>query len=412
MEAVKKIDVHSKAISKVIEITKNEKIDKLELFLERFDLRHNSITREIELDGDAIIDRDINTIYTKAMREISYNVSKNKIWDYINSDFTKTYNPFLDFFEKHKEMKPVGRVKELLDCIEYEKPDLSLDSLTEDESNADFLEVFMERWLLSIIASMHGTYSLLVLVLTGPQASGKSRFFRELLPEELRPYYAESKLDSGKDDEILMAKKLIVLDDEFSGKSKKEAAKLKDLSSKDSFTVRKPYGKAHETLKRHAVLCGTSNEEQILNDPTGNRRLIPINVKSIDLKKYSKIDKVELFMELYRTYQEIGDGWMLGRKEIDYLNKCTSRNEQPDVVKEMVQQYFEPVEIEGGRAIKLTSTEIKNKLETRTRETISIYKLGSIMKSLGYRQVKVYDRSTKNNKRCYLLIDKTNESQS
>jgi hypothetical protein len=399
--------VHEKAMGKVIEITKNEKVDKLESFLGRYNLKHNQITRKVEINGNTISDRDVNTIYTKAMREVNYNISKNKIWDYIDSDFTQSYNPFIDFFEKNKGLNPKGRIKELLECIEYENPDVPIELLTEDEKTLDYLEVFLERWLLSIIASMHGTYSLLVLVLTGPQASGKSRFFRELLPKELQPYYAESKLDGGKDDEILMTQKLIVMDDEFSGKSKKEAAKLKDLSSKDSFTVRKPYGRASETLKRYAVLCGTSNEEQILNDPTGNRRLIPVNLKSIDLEKYSKINKVELFMELYNTYKTIGDRWMLASKEIAYLNKCTAKNEQPSIEKEMIQIYFEPVQYEGGKAIKITSTEIKNKLECRTKEKINVYKIGAVMKSLGYQQIRTYDPKTRGTQRFYLVIDNT-----
>ena len=69
--------------------------------------------------------------------------------------------------------------------------------------------------MLGIIASMHGTYPLLILVLTGTQRIGKTKFFRNLLPDELMEFYAESKLDEGKDSEILMTKKLTILDDEL-----------------------------------------------------------------------------------------------------------------------------------------------------------------------------------------------------
>ena len=69
---------------------------------------------------------------------------------------------------------------------------------------------------------MQGDYSLAILVLCGDQGIGKTNFFRNLLPAELRSYYGESKLDAGKDDEILMCKKIILCDDEFGGKSKQE----------------------------------------------------------------------------------------------------------------------------------------------------------------------------------------------
>jgi len=55
---------------------------------------------------------------------------------------------------------------------------------------------------------------------------------RRLLPKPLANYYAESKLDGGKDDDILLTKKLIIMDDEFGGKSKFEAKRFKELTSK------------------------------------------------------------------------------------------------------------------------------------------------------------------------------------
>ena len=57
-----------------------------------------------------------------------------------------------------------------------------------------------------------------------------------MLPKELRSYYAESKLDAGKDDEILMTQKLLIMDDEMGGKSKKEVKRLKELTSKQTYS--------------------------------------------------------------------------------------------------------------------------------------------------------------------------------
>ncbi|WP_091608819.1 VapE domain-containing protein [Maribacter dokdonensis] len=211
-----------------------------------------------------------------------------------------------------------------------------------EHKESDYLEVFLTRWLLSIISAMNGTYSLLVLVLCGGQRSGKTKFFRGLLPLELRPFYAESKLDKEKDDGIQMTQKLILMDDEFSGKSKKEAAKFKEVSSRDIFSVRKPYGKTFEDLKRYAVLCATTNEAEILNDPTGNRRLIPVNIKSIDQERYAAIDKTALFMELYRKWKEIGDGWMLTGDDVEFLNQATKENESVDIDTEFILKLYKP----------------------------------------------------------------------
>ncbi len=102
-----------------------------------------------------------------------------------------------------------------------------------------------------------------MLVLCGPrQGTGKTEFFRRILPPELIRYYAESKLDAGKDDEILMTQKLLIMDDEMGGKNKKEDKRLKELISKQTFSLREPYGRHNVELNRISVLCGTTNDEE------------------------------------------------------------------------------------------------------------------------------------------------------
>ena len=243
-------------------------------FLRGYNLRFNQITRTIEINGKDITDRDLNTIYINALEVLiggKKQVSKDLLFSMIDSDNTAQYNPFQEFFENNKDRKTNGHVLELVECFEMgnyaDKVQARLDA-----------NLFIEKWLLSVVASMHGTYSVMCLVLCGAQNVGKTRFFRNLLPDELANFYAESKLDEGKDAELLMCKKLIICDDEFGGKSKQDAKKFKELISKQVFSVRKPYGRVSEDLPRYAVLCGTSNEEEVLNDPTGNRRILPLNI--------------------------------------------------------------------------------------------------------------------------------------
>jgi predicted P-loop ATPase len=216
-------------------------------------------------------------------------------------------------------------------------------------------------------------------------------------------FYAESKLDEGKDAEILMTQKLIIMDDEFGGKSKQDAKKLKELSSKQWFNVRRPYGRTSEDLRRLAVLCGTSNDEEVINDPTGNRRIIPVNLVNIDHDKMKLINKTDLFIELYNEWREMGDDWMLNKEEIEMLNLSTQYNEQPSVEEEMILRYFNPSESLGGNSIALSNTEIKAYVEEK-HPTIRVntYKLGLILKKLGYDKKKMRVNGS-NPKLVYLL---------
>lgn len=366
----------------------------LKAFMKQFDIKFNEISRNYELNSEPMNDRDYNSLFIKAIEQVDEKITKDRLFSLIDSEFTTSYHPFKQFFEKNKHLKPKGNFEKLCQCINYKQYTFAYGDKREIEG---YLDLFLKKWMLGIISSMHGCYSLLILVFTGGQGNGKTKFFRGLLPEELQHYYAESKLDRDKDDEILMTKKIIILDDEFGGKSKQDAKKLKELSSKQWFNIRKPFGRSHEDLQRLAVLCGTSNDEEIINDPTGNRRIIPVNIIDIDIDAYDQINKVDLFMELYWEWREIGDKWMLTKEDIEILNNSTSLNEQPSAEEEMILKYFRPAESLGGNVAYYTNTEIKSYIEEKN-PTIRVnpYKLGTSLKKLGFeKKPKKIDGCTK-----------------
>src|SRR5690606_4371623 len=257
-------------------------------FLRPYGLRKNEITRNIELKGKPIDDTVLNSLFLDC-KSIYSKVTKDLVYSVVFSNRIDVYNPIKDLFSGH-EIR-----------TEYPNLQLLIDSIKTDTVNHD---VWVTKWLVSIIASAYGKHSPLMLVLAGElQGTGKTHWFRYLLPQKIQNLFAESKMDGGKDDEILMTKKLIILDDEFGGKSKREEKKLKEITSKQWINVREPYGRVSVDLRRLAMFCGTTNDVQILNDPTGNRRILPVHVKDIDHKTYNKCDKDELFQELYSLYK-------------------------------------------------------------------------------------------------------------
>ena len=361
-----------------------DKLAELENFIRQQPLRRNFITDRIEFENKPVDDFKINSIYRQSMHAVDFGMNKNKVWDVINSDIVPTYNPFLEFFESHGHLKPKGRIKEVLKCFEYEEPE------NFKKIGKDYLEMFLTRWMLSIISSMHGTHSILVLVLVGGQGTGKTKFFRGLLPDELKGYYAESKLDHGKDDEILMCHKLVIMDDEFGGKSKIEAKKFKEISSRETFTLRRPYGRTTSEYKRYAVLCGTSNDYEVLNDITGNRRLIPVNLINFDYERFEAIDKVQLFAELYHIWKKTGDKWILEKEHIDLLNEATVVNEQKSHEEELLEKYFTPASPTNPGHQWMTNTDILIKISDVARKNIRIIQksLGLALKKLGFQKVR------------------------
>jgi predicted P-loop ATPase len=372
-------------------------VEALELWLRQYyDLRRNIITRYVENRGRQLQAKDFNTIYISA-KKVFEKCTYELIERVINSDFTPDYNPLLDFFATHQHRKPKGVIRALFKTIDTDT------GLQAGEFFPDFAEYFGTRWLVGLISSIHGTHSPLMLVLSGSrQNTGKTEWWRRLLPKELRAYYAESKLDAGKDDDILMTQKMLIMDDEMGGKSKKDEKRLKELLSKQTFSLREPYGRNNVDLQRLAVLGGTSNENELLSDPTGNRRIIPINVLSIDQEAFNKIDKIDVLMEAYHLYKD-GFKWELTGNDVRILNSSTSYFEQSSAEYDLLCRGFHvPKSANDIESCFMTATEIKSHLELRSGQKLNHIRLGMELKKAGYERVikKLHGQPT----RGYLVV--------
>lgn len=398
-EALKELNiVDNENIIEQLEESNKEKTE-IDLIIDMIRLskvRFNEVTRNFEFGKEEMTDRVLARFYTNVWQKIDDGISKDKIWTLIqNKDNSESYNPIHEFFFKFQHLKPSGNFEELCKCFEVEQ------YMTLDDGVGlvnDYLDVYLKKWLLGIIGSSFGTYSLMILVLTGEQGIRKTEFFRNLLPEELNKFYAESNLDEGKDSEVLMTKKLLIVDDEFGGKSKKDATKLKRLSSQQTFSVRMPYGRVSEDLQRLAVLGGTSNDYDVINDPTGNRRIIPVNLKSFDFERYKKINKRDLFIELYHEWENDKFGWFLTKQEIEILNRCSAKNTEVMSESELIMKHCKPAPF-----AQMTNTEIKLSLEKRYPSFRTTTKrMGQALKMCGYEQIII--SKDKKTKRVYNII--------
>jgi len=331
--------------------------------LKRFNIRKNLISRKYEWNGIPMYDKEFNTVFLECRMTFD---DKSITFDIVNriiqSVAIPEYNPFFEYIEANKHRISTGNIQKLCDSV---------------KSNTSLKDRFIRKWMIGIVACIYGNPVRSVLALTGGQNTGKTEWFRRLLPSALQPYYAESNLDRGKDDELLMCEKLIVMDDEMGGKSKQDEKKFKELTSKNYFSLRAAYGRYNEDYKRLAILCGTSNDHQLINDSTGNTRILPIEVVSIDHALYNSIDKDDLFMELHRAYTS-GEVFNLVETELSILNEVGRSFESIPFERELILKFFE---IPYNRGEWLTATEIKDIIETYSKQRIlSMKKLGSELK--------------------------------
>lgn len=358
-------------------------VNQLKMFIaENFNPIRDTITNEIFINGILLDDIKLNTIYFAAKNCLDFNVNKSDVRDMINSGATKNHNALNEFF-KFKTFE-AGTIEKYVDCI---------------EPKTDFNKWAFKKW---IVGSVHNwcspiqetKVSPLTLVLCGKkQGTGKTSFFRNLMPKELSKYLIEHKIDSKDKDSIYnLVKGLVVLDDEFGGLATKDVKDFKKIADANQIDIRLPYSAFYSKMKRKASLCGTSNDISILKDVTGNRRILPLNVYSIDYDKMILIDTDSLWREAFSLWRSGFDWKIYNSNDIDYLAENTNVNLEVLPIEELFFNTFSIKETEEKTERRIMNQgEILNYLNIFTSINVSKYDVKDIFtkNNLDYKNYKI-----------------------
>lgn len=351
----------------------------IELFLKdrSIKLKRNVVSMELEQDGEELSEQEVNSIYIKLSKELTKKemkkVSKEDFFTYICSNEIESYNPLHEYFNSCNKGER-GNIDKLVDSLELNQ---------EQGIPKELVKMFITKWLVGMVAGIYDSnYSPLFLVLIGGKGIGKTEFFRRLLPDRLKKYRVESELDETKRDEEARACKNIMLfvDEMDCLTENKSADTLRRFSSKQELTFRPPFARKDVKRKRLAALCGTSNESSIIKDRKNNRRVVPIEISSINWKAFNDIDKDSLFGEVYNLYKG-GYDWNLSREEMTQLDIYTQGNAIREQEEELLTKYFIPTKESGTF---LTTTDVAVKLRNVTGFRISTKKLGKALKDSGF----------------------------
>ncbi|HEU0227101.1 MAG TPA: VapE domain-containing protein, partial [Arachidicoccus soli] len=352
-------------------------IDEIEQWLKQnVNIVYNEITNKHEIDGRSLKDRDYNSIFVNCKKVID-KIDLTLFKTIINSDRVDIVNPLKQWFSEH-----VTDTSTQQGCLE------KLNQSINSPMDKKYTRFAIDKWFCGLIDAVYTSAPPFMLTLMSDINVGKTQFFRRLLPDQLKWLYGESKLDEGKDDALLMTQKWILLDDEMSGKSKKENAKFKSITSKDVFSLRRPFGHSNEDIKRLCMMAATTNEYQIIDRPKENRRILPIEIKSFDFDLYNSIDKDQLLIDTYLLWQEKKINSDLTREEIDFLYRHTNKYGKSIPEQESILATFEAPNYNNNLSASfLTVTQVKHILSNRCSDFLRTDVLSSYLVELGYEKV-------------------------
>lgn len=179
------------------------------------------------------------------------------------------------------------------------------------------------------------------LILVGPQETYKSTFIKKLGKHWFSDTFTTVQ---GKESFEQLQGAWIIEMAELSGLKKAEVETIKHFISKREDQFRPAYGRTVETYKRQCVFFGTTNKDDFLRDPTGNRRFLPIDVRPEFVTKSVPEDLTEeeidqIWAEAYKLYRAGEPLYMTG--EEDVIAKIEQhKHSETDERKGVIEEYL------------------------------------------------------------------------
>ena len=302
-------------------------------------------------------------------------------WDrdvarYIHSTLVEDYHPFSLYIQELPKWDGEDRLTDLAQRVSTE---------------AYWVKHF-HRWMLALMAQWMGkntTYANCVAPLLVSEEQGwlKSTFCKSLMPEPLQAYYTD-QIDlsaNGRLEGKLAVMGLINLD-EFDRLSSRAMAKLKNLMQLSSLNIRKSYQKNYSQLPRIASFIGTSNRKDLLDDPTGSRRFLCVEVEHrIDC---TDIDLSQIYAQL-KAELEAGERYWFTSEEEQEIQFHNEAFYQVHPEEELFRNHFR-VPSEGEMCEMFSLSEILEALKEKhgsLLRNVSMVKFGNALVASGVERV-------------------------
>ena len=310
---------------------------------------------------ESITKRTVASITIDAIKS-GIDVKKSDVQLVLDSTFAPDYNPIEDYLDNTGKWDGHDYIGDFVHRIHT--------------CNPIFYD-FCHKWFVAMVATWKCTnrmYSNSIMpVLIGAQGCGKSTFCRMVLPPKLRYAYAERlPFSIGPEMERSLGRYMLVNIDEFDQLSSRRQAMLKNFIQTPEGKVRKLYTNNIVDVRRYASFIATTNQQDVLSDPTGSRRFICAEVEGlIDVE--SPVNYEQMYAQ---ALEEIRNGYVywLTKEDERMLEQQNAKYRQISPIMQLFSTYFRKAEKTDVEAQWMTPLEIISSINNMSRHKIDCNK--------------------------------------
>ena len=368
----------------------------------KYDFRYNSVMKFTEYRpkdkdywGYQPVDARVQKRMTLEVQLANIRVSIKDVRNYLESDLLSTYNPVEDFlFKCAGKWDGKDYIRALAHTVPTDNP---------------YWEDWFYTWFLAMVnqwrSYSHRKYGNSVApLLISKQGYNKSTFCRSLVPPELQWGYNDNLVLSEKKQVLqAMCQALLLNLDEFNQISPQvQQGFLKNIIQLPSVKMKPPYGSHVQEFPRMASFIATSNMEDILSDPSGNRRFLGVELTGpIDVSQLPNYE--QLYAQALAALQA-GEKTYFDAEQTKLIMASNRKFEVISPVDQYFNLYFDLTDdVKQGEY--LTAAEIFQELKSHIGSSVKLSNLISFGRKLS--QMPSIHRKRFNDGMRYLVVRKS-----
>lgn len=267
-------------------------------------------------------------------------ISSEVFWNYLGSDNIPERNVIREYLEQLPASRDV--IADYFGALKLV-----------EGSNEILLHSIFRKWLIGAVAQVCKLQffpNTLIPVLVSEVFSGKTSFFMKLAfndsrddKSEIGRYCSTQRLKGGfdKDTQTIFASMFLAILDDLDKTDFKDSSSVRTLVSAIELYFRAPFAKLFRLVPKICSLCGTTNEKDFISRAKQNRRIVPIEIESIDFEALNKVNASDIWSSAYSAYTK-GETWDLTKQEVDYIVLLSGGYTQTSGLEEYMAQFIQP----------------------------------------------------------------------